>query len=64
MRTGTVRMFDGKVDCPHVRNGSVDVETCYGCSRLRGFYDDESGTRVACAAPLLRLPGVLRKHVK
>jgi hypothetical protein len=54
MRTRTVKMFDGRVDCPHVRN-SVDVETCYRCSRLRGFYDEESETRVACAAPLFEL---------
>lgn len=62
MRTQSVKMFDGKVDCPHVRDGSVDVETCYRCSRLRGFYDEESGTRVACATPPFRLPGLVKKR--
>jgi hypothetical protein len=29
----------------------VDVELCYRCPRLRAFYDEESGTKVACATP-------------
>ena len=64
MRIRLAKMFDGKVDCPHVRNGSVDVETCYRCSRLRGFYDEASGTRVACAAPLLAIPGSFGKRAR
>ena len=52
MRTCEVEMFDGKVACPYSRAGSVDVETCYRCPRLRAFYDEESGTNVARAWPL------------
>jgi hypothetical protein len=48
-RTCEVPLRDGQVACP-VR-GMVDVELCYRCPRLRAFYDDESGTKVACAAP-------------
>ena len=60
MRTCAVKMFDGKVACPHAGSG-VDVETCYRCSRLRAFYDDESGTTVVCAAPSRWFPRVLTR---
>jgi hypothetical protein len=52
MRTREVKMFDGQVACPYLHGGSVDVETCYRCRRLRAFYDEESGTKVVCAGPL------------
>lgn len=51
MRTCEVKMFDGKVACPYSRAGSVDVETCFRCPRLRAFYDEEAGTNVVCARP-------------
>ena len=55
MRTCDVEMSDGKVACPYSATGAVDVERCYRCPRLRAFYDEESGTRVVCAAPLRNL---------
>jgi hypothetical protein len=51
MRRRMVQMLDGRVACPDMRNGNVDVEICYRCPRLRAFYDEESGTRVVCAVP-------------
>ena len=51
MRTCEVEMFDGKVACPYLAGGRVDVETCYRCPRLRSFHDEESGTTVVCARP-------------
>jgi len=50
-------MLDGKVACPYSATGAVDVETCYRCARLRAFHDEESGTKVVCAAR----PGALRR---
>jgi hypothetical protein len=54
MKTRDVKMFDGMVACPLQGHRCVDVETCYRCPRLRGFYDTESETRVLCAVPWLR----------
>ena len=56
MRTREVEMSNGKVACPYSATGSVDVETCYRCRRLRAFHDEESGTKVVCAgSPPVRL---------
>jgi hypothetical protein len=52
MRTCEVEMWDGKVACPYSPAEGVDVETCYRCSRLRAFHDEESGTKVVCAGPM------------
>lgn len=59
MRTCEAKMFDGKVACPYAGT-DVDVETCYRCSRLRAFYDEESGTKVVCATSPRSFPSVLK----
>lgn len=62
MRTCEVEMSDGKVACPYSPAGTVDVETCNRCPRLRAFHDEESGTKVICAGPIHLFgehPGVL-----
>ena len=44
-----VTMNEGRVACPYLEQGAtVDVETCYRCSNLRAFHDEESGTTVEC----------------
>ena len=48
-RTCELPLHDGRVACPF--KGSVDVELCYRCPRLRAFYDEESGTKVVCSTP-------------
>jgi hypothetical protein len=52
-------MYDGRVACPYAPAGGVDVETCYRCRHLRGFYDDESGTKVVCSTPRGVFDGLL-----
>ena len=51
MSTCVATVTDGRVECPYLASGSVDVETCYRCPRLRAFYDEESGTRAECIVP-------------
>ena len=51
MSTVEVKLRYGKVACPYIAVGVVDVETCWRCPRLRAFYDDDEGTNVVCAAP-------------
>jgi hypothetical protein len=53
MNVRSFRVIDGRVACPY--RGDLDVDTCYRCRRLRAFYDEESGTRVVCVAPLRSL---------
>jgi len=44
-------MHNGQVACPYAPPGeTVDVELCYRCRRLKGFYDEESGTKAVCLA--------------
>jgi hypothetical protein len=51
-RTCKVPMHNGQVACPYAPPGvTVDVELCYRCRRLKGFYDEESGTKAVCVAP-------------
>jgi len=53
-RTCKVPMYNGQVACPDAPLGvTVDVELCYRCRRLKGFYDEESGTKAVCVAPPL-----------
>ena len=52
LRKIEVPVRDGRVACPHVKDGTIDVEQCYGCPDLCAFYDEESGTKVVCRVPL------------
>lgn len=49
-RTCHLPVRDGEVVCPW--KGSIDVELCYQCPRLRAFQDEAEGTEVVCAMPL------------
>ena len=51
MRTCNVEMSDGTVACPYLFGGTIGVEACYRCPRLRAMHERESGTTVICAVP-------------